>query len=579
MSEENLGSSFPTIEVDLVDQRLQSLEKMFKSFMETSSEDKKKTSLAIDRITEHFNNNEMGSKSESPSDSMRSYLPEKRLDDRRTSMFFGRTPHQYPEGEQQNNIQVLQADIVYEKDKELRVVSLEGLQYLHKQKQILSSRYPNREVRLAHMISFNLRPVILSAYNSYKYNASQLTGNDPEEVMIEDWLSLSNSTVSEILLEAVRPRTKEKYAREMILYLGKHIPQSPPVNAENFARTFYGPLIESLSSMLHLYDLLSHDSSNISNNASKMPVSGMGTRESPGHISLWLISLGQQKDAFIQFFGSDRLKKFKTAESAVVYIRAQLMDARSKSESRQDLDSKFTPIKYDDLRHTSGESHTRQQFVRTPQALPPKSGFPNRMPYHQKSTFAAIDLEDHEFIDQQNIADDTDFIPDHTLTDDHAYDEEDVDDEYQDNLDYSLHYPGQPENFLGSHPTLNVINGASTNAISTAFRGYCSHQFVFGECPKQHKGCLFDHSASGLEQCILSFTMLSKRELDRHSKLPPWTNNTPNVPMRKTPDRKYGIPDQQHGNKNSTPNYNFKHPERPYVTPNRPTTFAKSYTK
>ena len=143
------------------------------------------------------------------------------------------------------------------------------------------------------MISFNLRSVILSAYNSYRYNASQLIGNDPEEIMIEDWLSLSNATVSEILLEAVRPRTKEKYARKMILYLGKHIPQSLSVNAENFARTFYGPLIDSLSSMLHLYDLLSHDSSNISNNASKMPVSGMGTRESPGHISLWLISLGQ----------------------------------------------------------------------------------------------------------------------------------------------------------------------------------------------------------------------------------------------------------------------------------------------
>ena len=142
------------------------------------------------------------------------------------------------------------------------MVSLEGLQYLHKQKQILSSRYPNREVRLAHM-TFNLRPVILSAYNSYRYNASQLTDNDPEEIMVEDWLSLSNATVSEILLEAVRPRTKEKYAREMILYLGKHIPQSPPLNAENFARTFYGPLIDSLISMLHLYDQLSHDSSNI----------------------------------------------------------------------------------------------------------------------------------------------------------------------------------------------------------------------------------------------------------------------------------------------------------------------------
>ena len=85
--------------------------------------------------------------------------------------------------------------------------------------------------------------------------------------------------------------------------------------------------------------------------------------------------------------------------------------------------------------------------------------------------------------------------------------------------------------------------------------------------PKQHKGCLFDHSASGLEQCILSFTMLSKRELDRHSKLLPWTNITPNVPMHKTPDSKYGIPDQQHGNferKNTTPNYTFKQPERPY---------------
>ena len=177
----------------------------------------------------------------------------------------------------------------------------------------------------------------------------------------------------------------------------------------------------------------------------------MGTRESPGHISLWLISLGQQKDAFIQFFGSDRLKKFKTADSAVLYIRAQLIDARSKSESRQDLDSKFIPINYEDLCHTSGESHSRQQFVRTPQALPQKSDFSNRMPYHRQSTYAAIDLADNEFIDQQNIADDTDYIP-----------------------------------------------------------------------------------------------------------------------------------DQQHGNferKNCTPNYTFKQPDSPYVTPNHPTTFVKSYTK
>ena len=132
------------------------------------------------------------------------------------------------------------------------MVSSESLQYLHKLKQILSSRYPNREVRLPHMISFNLRPAILSAFNSYRYNASQLTGNDPEEIMIEDWLSLSNSTVSEILLETVRPRTKEKYAREMILYLAKHISQSHPVNAENFARIFYGHLTDSLSTTCFL---------------------------------------------------------------------------------------------------------------------------------------------------------------------------------------------------------------------------------------------------------------------------------------------------------------------------------------
>ena len=68
MSEENLGSRFPTIKIDLIDQRLQSLEKMFTSFMETLGEDRKKTSIAIDRINEHLNNNDTGSKSESPSD-------------------------------------------------------------------------------------------------------------------------------------------------------------------------------------------------------------------------------------------------------------------------------------------------------------------------------------------------------------------------------------------------------------------------------------------------------------------------------------------------------------------------------
>ena len=55
--------------------------------------------------------------------------------------------------------------------------------------------------------------------------------------------------------------------------------------------------------MLHLYDLLSEETSNTSNNKSKMPVSGYGTRETPGHIALWLISLGSQKETIQQLLG------------------------------------------------------------------------------------------------------------------------------------------------------------------------------------------------------------------------------------------------------------------------------------
>ena len=99
MSEENLDANLPTI-----DQRLQSLEKMFTTFMATSIKDRNKTSMAIERLNDHLNNNKIRSKVESPSDSMRSIVPEKRLDDRRTSMFFGRSPIHDSAAEQQNHI-------------------------------------------------------------------------------------------------------------------------------------------------------------------------------------------------------------------------------------------------------------------------------------------------------------------------------------------------------------------------------------------------------------------------------------------------------------------------------------------
>ena len=116
MSEENLAFNLPTIEIDLVDQRLQSLEKLFTSFMETSSEDRKKTSLAIDRINEHMNNNDTGSKSEVLLIRCGYFILKKDWIIEEHQCLLEEPPHRYPEGEQQNNIRVLEPDIVYEKD-------------------------------------------------------------------------------------------------------------------------------------------------------------------------------------------------------------------------------------------------------------------------------------------------------------------------------------------------------------------------------------------------------------------------------------------------------------------------------
>jgi hypothetical protein len=38
---------------------------------------------------------------------------------------------------------------------------------------------------------------------------TKLTGIEHEEVMVEDWLSFSNTKVQETLVEAARPRSKD----------------------------------------------------------------------------------------------------------------------------------------------------------------------------------------------------------------------------------------------------------------------------------------------------------------------------------------------------------------------------------
>ena len=156
---------------------------------------------------------------DSPRDFTDTPITDRYEENRRSSMFFGSPYHSL---QVQQQIQVLKVDIVYEK--ELKVSSLEGLQYLAKQLQLMPSKYPGREMKTAHMVSFGLRPHVKAAWNSHCYEEYMITGLEPQEVMVDDWLTLSNSAVNQMLLEPARPRTKELYARELILFLGKEIP-------------------------------------------------------------------------------------------------------------------------------------------------------------------------------------------------------------------------------------------------------------------------------------------------------------------------------------------------------------------
>ena len=181
-----------------------------------------------------------------------------------------------------------------------------------KQLAIYTSQYPGREIKMANMVAYALRPHVTASWNSYCYKESLITGIELKEIMVEDWLSLTNSQVQEVLVESARPRTRELYSRELVLFLGKGIPQTPAVNVENFSQLFYAPFMKSLNDLLHLYDLLSEETSSYSTNKSKMPSPTYGTRDSPGQIALWILSLGSQKDAVLQWLGKDELVKHKS---------------------------------------------------------------------------------------------------------------------------------------------------------------------------------------------------------------------------------------------------------------------------
>jgi hypothetical protein len=271
---------------------------------------------------------------------------------------------------------------------------------------------------------------------------------------------------------------------------------------------------------------------------SKIPAPGYGTRDSPGHIALWLISLGTQKDSILQWLGKDELIKHKTIESAVKFIRARLMEGRAQSESRQDFDAKLTPIRYEDLRHTQGESHTRLQtstLGRPPFVTPRRHENRPHLSSLAMSTQQPVHTTDAEYND------------DDASDDDVAAD------------DSETHDPVNPE-----EDTLLAINSdlnRSRSAVSDTYRGYCSELFVYGKCLRQHSGCTFDHSSAGQERCIQSFSLLTKRELQQHAQLEPLSRAIQPAHTGKTTNT--------YGTKHAGP------PVRPYVR----TTSSRPYQK
>ena len=488
-------------------------------------------------------------------------FPNRSRDNRRSSAIFFGSPNAYVDSDSDSNshtktnhIQVLQADIIY--DKELKVVSLEGLQYLAKQISLLGNKYPGREIRTPHMVHYNLRPHIVASWNTHCYQESLVTGKEPQEILVEDWLSLSNRKVQDMLVQCARPRTRELYSKELILFLGKGIPQSPEINTDNFSKIFFGPLTKSLHDLQHLHDLLSEETSNISTNKAKMPVTNYGTKDSPGHIALWILSLGSQKEALLQWLGKDELQKHKTLEPCIKYIRVKLNEARSQSEARHDLDAKLTPVRYEEIRATQGESFTRHQVTsqgRTVYKQPDNAKFRPR--YSLAAIDQAYDLE-------------CDSMHDHMPTeneDDHCEDVDNLDDE---NLAYSEDYdsPHHIDNKRKDNYSLQAIGEPITfrSAMAATFRGYCSELFVFGKCSKRDATCSFDHSAAGQERCIESFNLLAKRETIRHGQLPPYApKDTPGRP-RPSPNSQWQRP---------SPN---THVKSGYSGPNTP---LRLYTK
>jgi hypothetical protein len=229
------------------------------------------------------------------------------------------------------------------------------------------------------------------------------------------------------------------------------------------------------------------------------------------------------QDAILQWLGKDELSKHKTLAPAVNYVRSKLMIGRSHSEDRKDFQQQLTPIKYDDIRKTQGESHQRQQV------------YPSRNQHQASSTYrsydtklrssmAALDFRDTTHASPDDYSSrpldfyDDDYVLPTDLTD--SYETPSVREKSSEDDNFNTETANN-SNTPASYCALSASPSYRT-AISATFRGYCSELFVYGKCSKRDTGCTMDHSSAAQERCINSFVLLSKRELGMHADLPPW---------------------------------------------------------
>ena len=102
-------------------------------------------------------------------------------------------------------------------------------------------------------------------------------------------------------MEACRPKTREQCFVDFIMFLSISIPQKFKVNADNFSKNFYEPIMQSFHDLDHLSAQFAKDSSVRSQNRSTVPVESFSTREKSGLLQVWILSLGIQEESNLQF--------------------------------------------------------------------------------------------------------------------------------------------------------------------------------------------------------------------------------------------------------------------------------------